>query len=170
PQLLGHGPYGRDGRRRAHWPRGRTALFHEPACGQEAAGPGAEVLRRKVLARDQLQVLVYVSRTDRLRLPVLIKELKQLLAGQLAAAAHQPGQASVRDGYSAYLAALPTELEMNPGAVHLDVMALKRSQTEGSVAAGIFLVADTDKGCLEQLNHHGEQLRARQSRLIEVLL
>ena len=97
----------RAARRRARWRRARSSSPWpreskvSNSCkrhgGQHGAGPGAEILGRDVAAGDLAQVGVHVGGGHVLALAVLVEVLEQLLAGQVLAGLHDPGDAAVLD-------------------------------------------------------------------------
>src|SRR5512142_36679 len=78
----------------------RELLRHE-----DASRPGAEILRRELPAGDLLQVFVHVRGADALRLAGIVQVLEELLAREIAAAAHHAREPRVLDADAMELAA-----------------------------------------------------------------
>ncbi len=97
---------------------------------QQGAGPGAEVLGGEIIRGDLAEVLVDVARVDRLGLPGLVDELKQVLARQIPTAFHQAGDPPVGEGDLVILAALAAEAEANLRAIDPDVAILQGGQAK----------------------------------------
>src|SRR5215831_19471458 len=57
--------------------------FTEGHCRQNCPGPGAEILRRNVLASNFFEIVIHVGRCDVLAIALFIDVLEQLLPGQL---------------------------------------------------------------------------------------
>ncbi len=67
-------------------------------------------------------------------------------------------------------AALATEVEVDVGALDVDVTLAQRGQAEGAVGPGILLVADADERHLEEAHHRRQHLLPAERRLPEARL
>jgi len=89
--------------------------------------------------------------------------LKEILSRQRLAALNDPREPPVAEVHLVHLAALALELEAQRRAGDLDVLVLQRGQTIGAVGLGVLVVAHPDAGALEQADHRGQHLLARQT-------
>src|SRR5438270_2589708 len=131
--------------------------------GEIGRRPSPKVLRRDLLAADFAQVIVDVSRIDRMTGPLLVQVLKQFIAGQVAAVlddARQPAVIDVRFVPDAVFAA---EVQMDAAAVDLDMPIAQSSQTVALVSLDVFGVANAKQGCLHQAHDRGEHPLSRQT-------
>jgi len=143
------------------------ALVALPSSAQHggdvhAPRPRAEILGADFAAGDLLQVIVHVGRADRLHLARFVLVLEQLLPRQVPAAAHDARELRVVHGDAVELAALAAELEFHARAAHLHVAVAHGGEAEGVVLLGIALVADANRGALEEPHDERQHLAARQ--------
>jgi hypothetical protein len=130
--------------------------FAERQRCQHRSRPGAEVLGRERLSRDLLQIGVDVRRIDRLPFAFLVDVLKEMLARDLLARAHDPRQPSVAQRDAVLPAALAAVFEDELRARKVDVAVAHGGKPVAAVLAGVFLIADPDERDLQKA-HHGRQ-------------
>src|SRR5581483_2168428 len=93
----------------------------------------------------------------------IVEILEQLVARQIAAVAHDPGEPAVGHLDLVALAGLAAEIEAHREAGNLDMTVAQRGQAERAVGLGILAVADPDMRGLEQPHDRGQHLLARQA-------
>jgi hypothetical protein len=87
--------------------------------------------------------------------------LEQLVAGQVSALFDDASQSPIGDiGFVAY-PVLPSETQMNPTAVDLDMAVAQYRQPIALVRPGVFAVADPKEGDLHQLDDSSQYALAR---------
>src|SRR5262245_23674561 len=89
----------------------------EAMGGEQGSGPGTEVLGGEIVRSDLTQVLIDVTRIDRLRLTVRVDVLEQVLTGEVPAALHQASDPAIGEGDLVILAALAAKPETNLRAI-----------------------------------------------------
>ena len=119
-----------------------------------------------------LQVLVHIARFEGVALPVGGVVLEQVLARNLLAFAHQPGQAGVVQRHVVGHALFAHEVEVHGGPVHGHVLVAQGGEAVAglglAVLLRVFLVANPDKGLVHEREDHGHHLFAVQGRPGEV--
>jgi hypothetical protein len=90
------------------------------------------------------------------------------MAGQVLTAPHDRRHAPAGDIHTVSLAALASKLQAQALARDRDLPGPERGQPERMVGLAVLLVADADASPLEQPDHRGQDLLARQARQREV--
>src|SRR5579883_415155 len=139
------------------------------AGGQHRARPGAEVLGREFLPGDLLDVGIDIRRIDVVGGAVTVEILKQFLARQILAALHDARQPAVVHADAVANPALAAKGKLQARPFDCDVSVAQRGQAEGTVGAGVLLVADADESGFEQADHGGQHLRPWQPWLRQIL-
>src|SRR5581483_3686058 len=147
-------------------PEGADLL--ERGEGEEGAGPGAEVLGGEVVAADLAQVGVHVGGGDVADDALLVLVAEQLLAGHVLAAAHDAGDAGVLHLDLVLDAGLAAEAEPHAGAPHFGVVVADGGEAVGAVLPRVLGVAHAGVGGLQEADHGGEDLLARDAGEVQV--
>src|SRR6185503_4925085 len=126
-------------------------------------GPGAEILAGEILARNFLEVRVYVGGLDAPRLAILADIAEQLFTRQVVHVAHDSCKPPVVELDCVLDAAFAPEAELELRAAHAHLPLAQRGQSERLVLAGVLLVADAHARGLEQVHHRGKNFLARQA-------
>src|SRR5262245_7259612 len=135
---------------------------------QQAAGPGAEVLGRELLAGGAAQVVVDVLRAHGRALARLREVLEQPFARQRLAARHQPRQPAVEQLAALPLAQLAAELEHHARPSYAHVPVPQGRESVRRVVLRVLFVAYAQARVLQQREHRRDDLRAGQTRALEV--
>ena len=130
--------------------------------------PGAEILRRDVLAGDLAQIIVHVGRVDVAPLALLVDVLEQLVARQVAAILDDAGEPAVVDVGFVALAAFAAEADVDVAALDRDVAVAQRRQPEALVRFRVFGVADADQRHFHQADDRRQNLFARQAAALQI--
>ena len=155
-------------RRRARPPSCACSRYRESRKSRSAcaarwvAGPGAEILRRDVLAGDLAQIVVDVLRVDRMPVALLVEVLEQLVARQVAAALTMRASRRSLMSLSCRLPLLPRKLKWMWLPSIATWRSRKRRQPEALVGFGVFGVADAEEGQLHQPHDGGQHALSRQ--------
>ena len=112
--------------------------------------PGAERLGRHRQAGEVAEQLVHVLAAQRVLGPLVVDPLEQLLAGEVAAAAHEPSEARVLEGQLVPASALAGEAERHRAALDHRMAVAKRREAVRAVLTRVGLVADPHHGAVEQ--------------------
>jgi hypothetical protein len=123
---------------------------------QNGTGPGAEVLRRVLLAGDRAQILVDIRRVDGAADPLVIVVLEQLIAGNVAACLHYACEPAVVEVHLMFDAALPAKDESYSRPTHLHMPIAQCCQPKRMILLCVLVVPDANERLLEQL-HGGPQ-------------
>ena len=127
---------------------------------QDRARPGAEVLRSDIRAAHLFEVGVYIRRRHGLPLAIVVDVLKEVLAWQLLAILHDPGNTPVADAEAPLLATLALEMKLKLAALDLDMAVEKSGQAVALVLLGVASIAHPDHGRLKQVDDRREDFRA----------
>src|SRR5207248_10508528 len=133
-------------------------------------GPGAEIFRGDVLARDLAQVGVNLFRPDGVLVALLVEVLKQLVTRQVAAAFDDARQPAVVDLGLVAIAALAAEAEVDVATLDPDVPVAQGRQPEALVAPRVLAVADPEQRQVHQSHNGGHHARPRQPRPLQIVL
>src|SRR5205807_698283 len=98
--------------------------------------------RRNLLAADLPQVIIDVSRVDRMPVSLLVEVLEQFVAGQLAAILDDARQPAIIDVRFVPDPMFATKIQMDVTALDLDMPIAQGGQTIALVRLGVFGVAD----------------------------
>src|SRR4029077_11748989 len=98
----------------------------------------------------------------------LVLVLEQSLPGELLAAADDPRQPPVVQADAMEPTRLASIGKADALSAHCRVTRPERGQAEGSILAGVILVADPDRRLLEQGDHRPEHLVASETRQAEI--
>jgi len=143
----------------------RTRGFEktERVGGEGGAGPGAEIFGGEILAGDFAEVVVDFLAGDAVGGAVAVDVLKQLVAGEVLAAADDFGQARVMEIDGVFDAAFAFEMEVDFRAVDFHVVVAEGGEAEMVVGLGVFIVADADEGFFEEAHDGGHDFFAREA-------
>src|SRR6202030_2155730 len=112
-----------------------------------------------------------LPRIDRAALPLVIDVLEQMLTRYFLTAAHDFGDAPVIDENFVRHAALAAEVQHRaPVAYEGDMAVTQRGEAKAFVVAGVLGIADANARGVEQRDHDGQHLLARQARQAQVTL
>src|SRR6266702_2156781 len=152
-----------------HLPLISRRLPSQGLQGFDRGKPGPEVLGGKRPAAGIPQVIIDVSRVDRVPPAFFVDPLKQLLARDIGAAPHNPGKRRIADTHTLGNATLASKLksQLVPANTHMPVT--QRGQAERPVGAGVFLVANPDQRKFQQPDYSRQHSRAWQPGLAQVL-
>src|SRR5581483_6190527 len=138
----------------------RRPTFEQRLDGARRPLPRSKIFGGELFARDAMQVVVHVGGVDAVARARIVDVLKQLVARQLLASPDDARQPPVGDVDGAALVRLPAKLEMERGAVDVDVAIAQRGEPERSVLARVLFVADANQAGLEEAHHGGQHLLA----------
>ncbi len=131
---------------------------------QRAAGPGAVVLGREIRAREALQVRIHIGGIDCAALARLVDVLEEFLARQIDTAPDDARQARVRHRNVMLDAALAAKVKPHRVAAHLHVPVAQRGEPVRPVLARVSRIAHANQRHVQQVDHGGQHLVARQAR------
>jgi len=118
-----------NGDRRLHGRRRRVARAKQRIGDDHARGPGAEVLRRVVVAHDRAQVCIDVAGRDATAAPVL-DVLEQALPRQVLAAPDRAREARILEQALVALPGLAAERDAHTVAAHVRMMVAQGAHAE----------------------------------------
>ena len=113
--------------------------------GQHCASPGAKILGGELVARNLAQIVVDISRPNRLLLAARIDILKQLVARQVAAALDDSRQPPVVQRDRVVLATFTAKLKREAGVVDDHMLIAHSRESIRLVRARVLAVADTNQ-------------------------
>jgi hypothetical protein len=99
---------------------------------------------------------------------VAIEVLKELLAGQVLALAHDACHSEIMKIDFARFAAFGFELQMNLLAANLGMMISESRKAVRAVGTGVFFIANADQGAIEERDDGGNHFFAWQARLAQM--
>ena len=117
-----------------------------------------------------VQVGVHVARFQGVALPISRIVLKQVLAGNVLALAHQPGQAGIPQGHVVRHAFLAHEGKVDLATLDGYVFIAQGSQAVAFVLLRVLLVADPDEGLVHEQQHQGHHFITVQGRAAQVFV
>ena len=133
----------------------------ENTSRKNSAGPSSKIFRRKFLLSYLSQIIVYVTRTDGSALAFLVDILKKLLPRQVLAMIDNFREAAIVKIKTKRLAALPAKFKPDLRSCHFDVLVSHCGQSKRSIVPRVFLIADPDERCFEQLDNRRQHFLAR---------
>lgn len=142
--------------------------FPQRHCGQNGAGPGAEIFGCEIAASDLAQIIIHIGRKDFAAFTVVVEVLKKFLAGNVLAAFDDFGEAWVVQFDLVHLAAFAAKFEAHLAAADAHMAIAHRREPERIILFGVFFVADADDAGLENPHNRGKDFLNGQTRLREV--
>src|SRR5690348_5000746 len=127
-------------------------------------GPRAKILGGELLAAELLEVLIHIRRLDHSPLALAVHILKQLVPRQLLAAPDDFRHAPILYVHLLILAALAPEAEADARSGDLGMLIVQRRQPIRFVLARVLLVANAQRGLIQQAHHRRQHLLAWQIR------
>ena len=134
-----------------------------------ARAPGAEVLGSEVQPRCPLNIIIDVTRRDRLRLAIPVDVLEQHLSRKFLATPADALQVRVADADLVNDAVLAREAHQHLASFALQVACPERGRTETFVLLCILLVADPDMLGIQEAHDGGQHRFAGEIAPLEVL-
>lgn len=133
------------------------------------ARPGAEILRRNLVAGDVAQIGIHILGSDVARHIVLAEIAEELLPRQVLTFLDDAGEAQVFEIDVALDAVLGAKIEDDLPAFHTHMAIAQRRQAEAFIGLCIFLVADPRQRALEQPHDRRQYLLLGQARQGEIM-